>query len=222
MIAETIATIFNHGYIAQVAGALTVNFLDGLDSKQKRWLEEKAAGQALSRCVATGVTAVIRAAGAQAPESADLLAEILNRFFKASQAGERPEVRLSDVFTTLYLKDVTRREGQSVPDAILKPDRNETMREQKKKAERLPIQAVEAIGALDRLVVLGRPGGGKSTLVNHIAARLARHHLKNDPASPLPGWRPEACRLPVRIILRRFAAWMPEGDGPGAARLIWD
>jgi formylglycine-generating enzyme required for sulfatase activity len=138
-------------------------------------------------------------------------------------------ITVSDVFTTLYLKGVNRREDQSVRDAIVKPDL-EILEDEgrkrtgmgRKETGTTPVQATEAVEALDRLVVLGAPGGGKSTLVNHMAARLARLRLGEIKESGLPGWPDDSKPLPVRIVLRRFAAKLPKDDGRGSADLVWD
>jgi hypothetical protein len=81
---------------------------------------------------------------------------------------------------------------------------------------------VEAIGGLERVVILGQPGGGKSTLVNHVAARLARLRSGEPGAEPLKGWDPAERPLPVRIVLRDFAAWLGEPKGKGAEKDVWD
>ncbi|MDM8550088.1 SUMF1/EgtB/PvdO family nonheme iron enzyme [Desulfobacterales bacterium HSG2] len=77
---------------------------------------------------------------------------------------------------------------------------------------------------MDRLVILGCPGGGKSTLVNHIASQLT--HLRMGTAdsekTSLPGWTTDQPPLPVRIILRQFAAWMKEDWKKAGERLVWE
>lgn len=181
-------------------------------------------------------------------------------------------VRLSEVFTTLYLEGVSRWKEQTVADAILhsmpfqearRTDSNQIPRSIPKQEVRrnesknhaviklssdilreillqtgkvekagpfvqMPVQAVEATGALQRLMILGRPGGGKSTLVNHMAIRLARRRLRQlsgkdyqgkipedfidycASADDLPGWPCEATLLPVRVILRHFVGWLTD------------
>ncbi len=147
-------------------------------------------------------------------------------------------VSISDVFTTLYLEGPGRLPDQSVAEAIGNPERTpegerlsellskmRSARENKEEKKRVPIQAAEACGALERIVVLGRPGGGKSTLVKHLAASLARNRMGNKVEnSPVSGWTPESqSLLPVVVVLRRFAAWLATrtvhpGDEAG---LVW-
>ena len=126
-------------------------------------------------------------------------------------------VHISDVFTTLYLEGKVRAADESVSDALLgRP------MERRDETEYVPVQALEAVAALPRLAILGQPGGGKSTLVNHLATQLARRRLGQAVDSErLPGWPEGETPLPVRIVLRRFAAWLPEGTRRGEAGLVW-
>jgi formylglycine-generating enzyme required for sulfatase activity len=134
-------------------------------------------------------------------------------------------VRVTDVFTSLYLahgqQPIRRLPRQSVKEAILRPRQpDQEMRGEREEGE--PVTAVAAIAALPRLVILGYPGGGKSTLVNYLAAQLARRRLGQENVA-LPGWPDEAAPLPVRIILRHFAAALPGKIPPGKkGGLVWD
>lgn len=138
------------------------------------------------------------------------------------------EVQLTDVFTTLYAargaQTITRTKGQTVAEA-LRPPREKTMQAIRKQQaeETQPLTAVSVAGVLPRLVILGHPGGGKSTLVNYLATQLARRRL-NPGLPPLPDWPAEPL-LPVRIVLRHFAAWLVAEVGakiPGAKEgLVW-
>ncbi len=146
-------------------------------------------------------------------------------------------ISVSAVFTTLYLANLRRRPKQPVAEAIRRrgdldelTDRSQASGRKPKRSSQakqagkeIPISAVEAVAALPGLVILGQPGGGKSTLVNHIAAQLAYRRLGRDAsADKLTGWARQEKPLPVRIVLRRFAAWLPpHGTRPGAG-LVWD
>ena len=137
-----------------------------------------------------------------------------------------PQIRVSDVFTTLYLKNPERRSDQTVKDAIEKRGEGDRFQEKdyRKEEKRIPIQAVEAAAAVQRMVMLGRPGGGKSTLVNYVAAQLARRRLgeqeKED--NRLFTWPSEDKPLPLIIILRQMAAWINETVNRGNEGLVWE
>ncbi len=145
------------------------------------------------------------------------------------ETGPRPDeasaVRLSDVFTTLLLEGLHRRETEEVTDFFgrrreRRPgDEPEEMRRETEE-ETKPVSAVEGCAAVARLVVLGRPGGGKSTLVNHLVTELARRRLGSTDGGKLPGWPEDDGPLPVRVLLRRFASWLPDGARPEAG-LVW-
>ena len=141
------------------------------------------------------------------------LAQVDERFL----SDDGREVQLTDVFTTLYAargeQVINRTPDQTVAQAV-QGARKEMMPagrrpEEAKEAE--PLTAVSAVGGMSRLVVLGHPGGGKSSLVNYLASSLARQRL-TAATTPLPDWPAEPL-LPVRIILRRFAAWLAETIG---------
>ena len=140
-------------------------------------------------------------------------------------------LHLRDVFTPLHLQWrgqlVTQRPGESAAKAIqrlFQQEKAPAKREQalEKEDKSTPIPAVAAAAALPRLVILGYPGGGKSTLVNYLAAQLAARRLGQAQADDLPGWPDDARPLPVRIILRRFAAALPNRVLPDErAGLVW-
>ncbi len=153
------------------------------------------------------------------------LAEVDERFL----GDEGSEVQLTDVFTTLYAARDTQiimRGSNQTVERALQRFRDEGMgdgRPPKDEKKMQPLTAVSVTGALPRVVVLGYPGGGKSTLVNYLATTLARQRLTGG-STGLPDW-PAEPPLPVRIVLRRFAAWLAEtvgDDVPEAkAGLVW-
>ncbi|MBN1931274.1 MAG: hypothetical protein JW786_06660 [Desulfobacterales bacterium] len=126
-------------------------------------------------------------------------------------ANDLPPIRV-------YLKYPERRSGQSIKEAIEQRDKEDGLKEGKQ----IPIQAVEATVAVSRMVMLGRPGGGKSTLVNYLAAQLAQRRLgEQEKEAGLLAWPPEDKPLPVRIILRQMAAWIGEEVQKGTEGLVW-
>ncbi len=94
---------------------------------------------------------------------------------------------------------------------------------QKARAEALgrpderPLPALEAVAQTPRLVLLGEPGGGKSTFVNHLAFCLANANLEPRGAwlNRLPTWPADAGDLlPVPVTLRYLAAWLAKATDP--------
>src|SRR3989304_1032196 len=86
--------------------------------------------------------------------------------------------------------------------------------------------ALEAGNPNRRLVLLGDPGGGKSTFVNFLAHCLAAHALEPDAGwlSHLPDWSDShKDLLPVVVVLRDFARSLPEKLPTQAEpRHLWD
>ncbi|MFC1763591.1 SUMF1/EgtB/PvdO family nonheme iron enzyme [Planctomycetota bacterium] len=129
-------------------------------------------------------------------------------------------VSLSQIFTRLYLEGIIRYEDESVAQSIKngRKHRNEISHKPDREKQAVPVTALEAIGAVDRLVITGQPGGGKSTLVNYLFVQLAQARLEG---KTVDGWT-SSHLLPVRIILRKFARWIPDDATEGQAGLIWD
>ncbi|HEU4321976.1 MAG TPA: SUMF1/EgtB/PvdO family nonheme iron enzyme, partial [Roseiflexaceae bacterium] len=83
-----------------------------------------------------------------------------------------------------------------------------------------------------RLLLLGAPGSGKSTFLNHltlclVGAALCERH-PDEPQPPegwnarLPDW-PHGALLPVRVVLRELAAFAPLAQAPrGSVSLLLD
>jgi formylglycine-generating enzyme required for sulfatase activity len=127
----------------------------------------------------------------------------------ATSSREAAELELQAVFTDL---DVMEAPGSEKKMGRKKRPMDETLGE--KAQSRLP--AMAALSKYDKLVLLGDPGSGKSTLVNYVALCLAGDGLGSGgvtrkrlgKAWKLPGL------LPVRVILRDYAArGLPEDKG---------
>ena len=79
-----------------------------------------------------------------------------------------------------------------------------------------PQSALEALAANRRLVLLGDPGGGKSTFVNHLAYLCAGARLGEE-----AGWQASldnlfaAPLLPLRVIVRRWSSRLSASDEVG-------
>ncbi len=79
-----------------------------------------------------------------------------------------------------------------------------------------PFTSVEVLARERSLVLLGDPGSGKSTFVNHLAYTLAGAVLSQE-----NDWREilenqfEAPLFPLRIVVRRWSGSVPEGAEPG-------
>lgn len=83
-----------------------------------------------------------------------------------------------------------------------------------------PLTVLDALGKAPdrRMVLLGRPGTGKSTFVRYLALRIAQL-LSNPKADALDGWS-EQPLLPVAISLGRFAEEIPPDTRHGTAELL--
>ncbi|WP_321531284.1 SUMF1/EgtB/PvdO family nonheme iron enzyme [uncultured Desulfuromonas sp.] len=129
-----------------------------------------------------------------------------------------PMIPLCDVFTKMHLAHIVRGKNESLEQALIAPEKETN----KSRDDVVPITALEAMGVLPRLVILGDPGFGKSTLVDHAATQLALVQSGQPfDREQLPGWNSEGAGLPVRIVLREFATFLNGGE-KGCAGDVWD
>lgn len=137
------------------------------------------------------------------------------------------DVHSGDVKGRLALEDIYI--SLNTTTQIEKDDRKKSGRKEKDKDEDLlaqlgresrPLPVLEALEkAPDRyMVLLGRPGTGKSTFVRYLALRMAQL-LVNPKSEPLEGWV-GTYPLPVAISLGRFAEEIPVDTKRGTAEML--
>ncbi|MCP3964057.1 MAG: SUMF1/EgtB/PvdO family nonheme iron enzyme [bacterium] len=127
--------------------------------------------------------------------------------------ADSPEVVLEDAaLSKRFLKPPTEELRDDHPLRQWVPDK------QALTAANLPLTTLEALAQEPFLVLLGDPGSGKSTFVNHLAVTLASR-LLGDEADPLEmsSGPLEEPWFPVRIVLRQWSAGLrPEAVEAGA------
>ena len=137
------------------------------------------------------------------------------------QAGDvtRQGMTLQAVYTKMDTRQHALAGERYRGAAALRPSEREQMARER---ETRPLPALEAISVEQRAVLLGGPGSGKSTLVNYLTLCLSGY-LLNAHADWLTHLQPEwdgGSPLPVPVILRDFAAWLPAGTQRGRADLV--
>lgn len=142
------------------------------------------------------------------------------------QRAARPSadpLTLSSVYVDLHTN--RRIPAKKSLAAFLKSPRGkgDTLEAMAERGESRLAPALEALGCHPRLVLLGAPGSGKSTLVQYLALRLAEARLGNTESLAMLGkpWTFGAL-LPVRVTLRQFAAGLPPDVKRGRASHLWD
>ena len=146
------------------------------------------------------------------------------------EGDQRRQLRIADVFTSLPLDSVVRTDKAAMPGdendrmrwAMVRGKRGEPAGEDGEEQD-APPTAVEAVARFRRLVILGRPGSGKTTLVRHLSTQLALRRLgSSQGVVDLPGWPVDEEPIPVYIVLRELVARLPEDAGEGHSGLVWD
>ncbi len=121
----------------------------------------------------------------------------------ADAGGGQKPLGLAHVYVDLDTRtQVEAKEGEPEEGKRERPGERDTR----------PLSALEAVAANPRLALLGDPGGGKTTFVNHLAHCLALSSVEGPACGDPPdGWPDdEAEALPIRVILRDFARSLPD------------
>ncbi len=106
------------------------------------------------------------------------------------------------------------------PEALAKTLKKWVKDEETLRRALRPITAVEALAETPHLVLLGDPGSGKSTFVNHLAFLLAGALLGEQPDwAEMLETRFMQPLFPLRIVARRWSGSLNEGDAPGIERV---
>ena len=130
------------------------------------------------------------------------------------QQGQQ-QLDLDRVYIALNTK--TTRHPEAAPAARTR------RRESTDDDERQTLTVLEAASASLRCAILGDPGSGKSSFVGFLGLCLALHHLEPDAGwrKRLVEWNVRQSPVPILIIVRDFARWIPDVAKPGDADALW-
>jgi hypothetical protein len=84
------------------------------------------------------------------------------------------------------------------------------------------VSAGEALAAHRELTLLGKPGSGKSTFGASVLLALAQAWQGRKELAELGETWVHGALLPIRVLLRRFADWLPPGEEPARAGDLWE
>jgi formylglycine-generating enzyme required for sulfatase activity len=146
----------------------------------------------------------------------------------AAQPGANP-LGLTSVYVDLNLDLKIHADGNFSDhlrdgEILRRGNREEILERQGNAMRALRIaSALEALAHCPTIVLLGKPGSGKSTLSTYLALSLAQAGRGDEAALARLGqdWI-HGPLLPVRVILRQFAASLPADLKRGRADHLWD
>ncbi|MCP4104399.1 MAG: SUMF1/EgtB/PvdO family nonheme iron enzyme, partial [Desulfobacteraceae bacterium] len=133
---------------------------------------------------------------------------------ESDPSGNRNRLELDRVYVDLDTKTPVKiAEAGKKRKSQFEPDDKEKTR---------PLSALEAATKNRHLVILGDPGSGKSTFVNHLTLCLATYDTDACLTERLSCWpEDEADITPIPVILRDFARQIP-GSETAEVRHLWE
>ena len=86
-----------------------------------------------------------------------------------------------------------------------------------------PLSVLQVVSETMRCAVLGDPGSGKSSFVGFLGLCLALDHLEPEAGwrERLVDWSVKTSPVPILVVVRDFARWIPDASEQGDADALW-
>ena len=139
----------------------------------------------------------------------------------AQETGREP-LKLPDVYVPLDTRTAIPK-GEQLAQWLSRGDWDRWFNAPAERDLARPVCALEALAHHRELILLGKPGSGKSTFGARVLLALAQTWQGHrDQLADLGETWTHGGLFPIRVVLRRFAERLPPGDGPARAGDLWD